>query len=734
MLLDLHACLLISNALPVGYQSALTISVLNRCKQSEYKSAVHLLWLTASTTRLTTALKEQLDSLVGSGLLENLLDVLEDVQQCSEAARALLQCITKLATTAAPQHLQSLWEKQPNQAKLIAASCASAAAAGAAAAFLLLVAARGLDASQAMQQLLQGNRHSSGAAAAAGRPGLDARSFAAMAMKPLLGLIQLKLSSWRDAAPLLLLSLPQQQLWLLICSVINVAHEAAPTIPLCVLHSFFRSPAAMSAVQSTLLSNRPPAVQSAAVQMVSKLATLSATLASCCFQAVAPIIKDLLQPAASTGTNSSTTDQAEQAVQSAMERAVAAGKMWQLLLQRVSSKAMLEAELAKQLPYAAAAVASTVSSLAAGNRSLSRGGGNITSIMPCVSAFLPLASSVSCCARPLLPAEPQVTAALLLPHIESLFQVVVAAPTLLQTAANWRRHQPQPQLQNQQEASIEGTETVVMLALWILQSFISALPQADVQPAHTLQQQRHQEAGQHCQLQLCAPSKVIPAAACTTAPQDFCTHSSWAAVVTAVATLLDANVGSGSAAALNMQTAALQLMRSLLKAQALGHGAAGVLVQPVAAGFGTASAVPTVQVTGVPKTTATTAAALPGDEWRHLAAALAALLECSAAAGPMAPAIAKRQLVRVASQLAGDLAVLAPQELLKPASGISAPGSSSRGCRGAAGCNGSVGQVLAGCLRAVRAGLRGRKLERSSSGQELLEAVEDALTAIQLSC
>jgi hypothetical protein len=59
------------------------------------------------------------------------------------------------------------------------------------------------------------------------------------------------------------------------------------------------------------------------------------------------------------------------------------------------------------------------------------------------------------------------------------------------------------------------------------------------------------------------------------------------------------------------------------------------------------------------------------------------------------------------------------------------PFSSSSGSRiGSAGLS-AVGCQLAELLRALLRSIRGRKLERSSSGQELLEAAEDALAAVE---
>ncbi|KAF6255143.1 hypothetical protein COO60DRAFT_1462336 [Scenedesmus sp. NREL 46B-D3] len=119
--------------------------------------------------------------------------------------------------------------------------------------------------------------------------------------------------------------------------------------------------------------------------------------------------------------------------------------------------------------------------------------------------------------------------------------------------------------------------------------------------------------------------------------------------------------------------------------------------------------------------------------------------------------MAKRQLLCCACKLAADIARQAPQLLLERTGVAPADSSSTRlmdvcaattavrataGARSSAGqaaggstagtsCRAATGCQLAVQLRLLLLSLGRRKLERSSSGQELLEAAEDALAALE---
>lgn len=141
------------------------------------------------------------------------------------------------------------------------------------------------------------------------------------------------------------------------------------------LGQFFDNPAVTTAMQAALLETGAPAVQAAAVQLVSTLAGTSVGLAQCCFIAAGPVVTELLlrlevsrqlhsnrQDTISSSSScckalgalsmpAAVADQhaqqltVQQAGGGAAALAEAARKMWALLLQRVSSKQLLGAEV-----------------------------------------------------------------------------------------------------------------------------------------------------------------------------------------------------------------------------------------------------------------------------------------------------------------------------------------------------------------------------------------------------
>jgi hypothetical protein len=306
-----------------------------------------------------------------------------------------------------------------------------------------------------------------------------------------------------------------------------------------------------------------------------------------------------------------------------------------------------------------------------------------------VSAFLPLAASISSCSKPLLHHQQQLTVTALLPHIDSLAKVVTAAPAVLAAVSQ--------QEQLQQLPALAYVETLVLLGLWMLHSYTAA-----IHDQHEQQQQQTQHGE-------------------TTAPASAA--GSWEHALVALAALLADDIASQNlpqgTTHLHMQTAALQLARCLLTHQRAGRSAA---FSQLAACSGA---------------------------WRDVVAAVVELMTRSAMQ-PLSSSMTKRQLVLCACKLVGDIARQAPQLLLETpnltASSNSSSSSSSSvfaaagpaeiGCSNrcsAAGSSSSlpIGQQLPAVLHALLGALRGRNLERSSSGQELFDAAEDALAAVE---
>jgi hypothetical protein len=383
LVIDLHNALLLGSQFSTAAQFALTVTLKAELLKQSQSNAVLLLWLAGSTSKQTPELQQQLDALTEAGVLQTLVDLLPDVDHCSSATTALLQCISKLASTAAPKQLSCLLADPVNQTHIVSASCSSAAAAAAAASLKTLALSRGLPAASLLQPLLvQANSTSAPA-------GTSASCWATTAMPPLLEQLQQQLINMQKGcvshqtrcvshqegrvsqhpAELLPLSPQQQELWLLLSAVAAVAHRAGPSTPLTALSKFFSNPAVVLAMQAALLGRSAPAVQAAAIYMVSTLAGLSVDLAQCCFKAVAPVVTELLLvPAAPSHSHSNSSScsstvaaqaaadvqhlqhlslqqQSEAGALARFDQAVAVHKMWGLLLQRVGSRQLLEAEV-----------------------------------------------------------------------------------------------------------------------------------------------------------------------------------------------------------------------------------------------------------------------------------------------------------------------------------------------------------------------------------------------------
>jgi hypothetical protein len=356
-------------------------------------------------------------------------------------------------------------------------------------------------------------------------------------------------------------------------------------------------------------------------------------------------------------------------------------------------------QVARQLPYAAAAVASTASALvdletpnhpANNNSSSSLVSGQGTSSACAaaaaqIAAFLPLALASSCCSKPLL--LPQ-TLPSVVPHVSSLCRVITLAPIALKAACQ------QQQQQHDQLTPVQ-LEGLVLLALWMLHSYLAAV------------QQPHQQQPQH--RKLTAPQLAGSSSSSSSS-------SSWVPVLSAVAALLADYIAAGDAGGsphstlqLQRQTAALQLAQCLLQHLPAGCDCSAARCKYIC----NASSV----------------------VWHSVVAAVLGLITRSAGQR-LSCSMAKRQLLRCACMSAAEIAKHAPQLLLKAyqseVTGSNSRSSSSSSSSSSSTCTTPLGQQLASALRALLCSLRGRKLERSSSGQELLEAAEDALAAVEL--
>jgi hypothetical protein len=370
LVIDLHNALLLGSQFSVSAQFALTVSFRGELLKQSQSNAVLLLWLAGSTSKQTPELQQQLDALTQAGVLQTLVDLLPDVDHCSSATTALLQCITKLASAAAPEQLSCLLADPVNQTHIVSASYSSRAVGAAAASLLALAISRGLPAASLLQQLLLVQANSTLAPA-----GTSASCWVTTAMPPLLEQLQQQLINLQDEilahpAELLPLSPQQQELWLLLSAVAAVAHRAGPSTSLTALSEFFSNHTVILAMQAALLDRSAPTVQAAAVQMVSTLAGSSVELAQCCFRAVAPVVTELLlvaaTPSHSHSNSSSCYSSSTVAAQAAagvqhlqhltlqqqreagdLDLAAAVRKMWGLLLQRVGSRQLLEAEVGR---------------------------------------------------------------------------------------------------------------------------------------------------------------------------------------------------------------------------------------------------------------------------------------------------------------------------------------------------------------------------------------------------
>jgi hypothetical protein len=372
LVIDLHNALLLGSQFSASAQFALTVTLKAELLKQSQSNVVLLLWLAGSTSKQTPELQQQLDALTKAGVLQTLVDLLPEVDHCSSATTALLQCITNLASTAAPEQLSCLLADPVNQTHIMLASCSSAAAAAAAASLTPLALSRGLPAASLLQPLLLQANSTSAALA-----GTSASSWVTAALPPLLQQLQQQLINLQEGhvshqgsrvshqegcvshpAELLPLSTQQQELWLLLSAVAAVAHKAGPSTPLTALSKFFSNPAVVLAMQAALLERKVPAVQEAAIHMVSTLAGLSVDLAQCCFKAVAPVVTELLLVAAAPSNSRSNSSSCSSTVAAQLAAgvpreeegsglAVAVHKMWGLLLQRLGSRQLLEAEVGR---------------------------------------------------------------------------------------------------------------------------------------------------------------------------------------------------------------------------------------------------------------------------------------------------------------------------------------------------------------------------------------------------
>jgi hypothetical protein len=351
LLIDLHNALLLGSQFPAPTQLALTVSLKTELLRQSQSNAVLLLWLAGSTSKQTPELQQQLQALIQAGVLQALVNLLPDVDHCSSATSALLQCITRLAEAATPQQLAALWVDPVSQARLISASCSSLPAGRAAADLLISSLNRGLPAAAMLQPLLPMQSNTATASA-----GAAARSWVATAMPPVLEQLQQQFSSLQEPAA------KNMEVWLLLLNVAAVAQAAGPSASFSSLSQFFSSQAVAAAMKAALLERTAPAVQLAVAQMISTLAGTTVALARCCFKAVAAVITDLMLEGAphshigdsgsssSSGVAALSDGQSQQLYGKQSEAAAAAlpvavRKMWTLLLQRVNSQQLLEAEV-----------------------------------------------------------------------------------------------------------------------------------------------------------------------------------------------------------------------------------------------------------------------------------------------------------------------------------------------------------------------------------------------------
>lgn len=362
LLIDLHNALLLGSQLSAPTQLALTVTLKAELLRQSQSNAVLLLWLAGSTSKQTPEQQQQLQALLQAGVLQTLVKLLPDVDHCSSSTAALIECISRLAAASTAPQLAAVWEDPANLTNMMTASCSSEAAGKAAAALLVLALGRGLPAAKLLQPLLPRSDSLLQQLQAAA-----ARRWVANAMPPLLQQLQQQLVSLQETAagPLaqLQMSPVRQELWQLLLNVAAVAQAAGPSASLSSLEQFFSSQPVNAAMQAAMLDRTTPAVQLAVVQMISKLAGMTAELARCCFTAVAPSVAGLMAMGSLThsaigiGGGSSSISAAdavgdarqqqltgqEQAAPAAVQ--VAVRDMWVLLLKRVNCYQQLAAEV-----------------------------------------------------------------------------------------------------------------------------------------------------------------------------------------------------------------------------------------------------------------------------------------------------------------------------------------------------------------------------------------------------
>lgn len=237
-----------------------------------------------------------------------------------------------------------------------------------------------------------------------------------------------------------------------------------------------------------------------------------------------------------------------------------------------------------------------------------------TAAMAQVALFMPLALQSSYCSKPLLPQQPQLIVAVLQPHIEGLTQVVTATPTAMKVL-NQIGFQPTWDKQIELPA-LTHLEILVPLALWMLQSFASAVQQ---------QQQQNQDGAAASANSTCSWERMLAAV-----PDN----------------LRDAAGNFDRFKRQHLQAAALQLARCLLPLVPAGCSAAGV--QPAAC----------------------------SSAWRDVVAALVELLSRTEQHSGVI-AITPRQLSLCACKLVSDIAKTAPQ-LLLDMTGLATTGNSNK--------------------------------------------------------
>lgn len=121
-LIDLYNALLLGTQLFAPAQHALTILIDSESLKESKINAVLLLWLVGSTSKQTPEQQQQLQSTIQAGALQTLVNLLPNVEHCSSATAALLECITRLAVASTSPQLAALWTDPTNRSKILSAA------------------------------------------------------------------------------------------------------------------------------------------------------------------------------------------------------------------------------------------------------------------------------------------------------------------------------------------------------------------------------------------------------------------------------------------------------------------------------------------------------------------------------------------------------------------------------------------------------------------------------------